>query len=86
MGSVSLSWQPPTEREDGTPLTALAGYRLFYGQSSRDYSEEVRIDNPGVTTQLIENLSSGTWYFAMTAIDADGLESELSAEAIRTIP
>ena len=86
VGSVTLSWQPPTEREDGTPLTALAGYRLFYGRSSRDYTEEVRIDNPGVTTHVIDNLGSGTWYFAMTAIDADGLESDLSAEATRAIP
>lgn len=86
VGSVSLSWNPPTEREDGSPLTALSGYRLFFGQNSRDYSEQVRIDNPGITTYVVDNLTSGTWYFAMTAIDAEGLESSLSAEAVKTIP
>lgn len=85
-GSVTLSWQPPTEREDGAPLLNLAGYRLYYGTSSRQYTEEIRIDNPGITSYVVENLSSGTWYFALTAFDEGGLESEYSEEAVRSVP
>ncbi len=85
-GSVALSWQPPTQREDGTPLVGLSGYRLLFGRTSRQYTEEIRIENPGITSWVIENLTSGTWYFAMTAFDEEGLESDLSAEAVRTVP
>jgi len=86
MGSVTLSWTPPATREDGSPLTDLAGYHLFYGQSSREYTEDIRIDNPGVTSYTIENLNSGDWYFAMKSVDSSGLESDYSAEARRTVP
>lgn len=85
VGAATLAWEPPTEREDGTPLTNLAGYRLFYGQTSREYTEEIRIDNPGVTSFVVDNLNSGEWYFAMTAFDTDGMESSLSEETTRTI-
>ena len=86
MGAATLDWEPPTEREDGTPLTNLAGYRLLYGQTSGGYTEEIRIENPGVTSFVVDNLNSGEWYFAMTAFDADGMESALSEETTRTIP
>lgn len=85
-GAATLHWEPPTEREDGTPLTNLDGYRLLWGQTSGDYTEEVRIDNAGVTSYVVDNLNPGTWYFAMTAIDTDGLESGLSEETSRVIP
>ena len=85
-GSVALSWQPPTRREDGTPLVGLSGYRLLFGRNSRQYTEEIRIENPGITSRVIDNLTGGTWYFAMTAFDEEGLESDLSAEAVRTVP
>ena len=32
--SVTISWTPPTENNDGTPLVNLAGYRIRYGQQS----------------------------------------------------
>jgi len=85
-GSVVLSWQPPTQREDGTVLVGLSGYRLFFGRNSRQYTEEVRIDNPAITSYMVDNLAAGTWYFAMTAFDREGLESDLSAEAVRSVP
>lgn len=84
MGTVTLSWAPPTQRTDGSPIGALAGYRLLYGQVSRDYDHTIRIDNPGVTRYVVERLGPGTWYFAVQAVDSDGLVSEPSAEASRT--
>jgi hypothetical protein len=35
---------------------------------------------------MIENLASGTWFFAMTAFDSQNIESSRSAEASKTIP
>ncbi len=34
LGSVTLSWTPPLTNADGSALTTLAGYRIYYGQSS----------------------------------------------------
>ncbi|MEE4185437.1 MAG: putative Ig domain-containing protein [Gammaproteobacteria bacterium] len=80
-GSVTLSWLPPTQNVDGSPIASLSGYRLLYGQTPRDYTEAVVIDNPGVTTYMLEGLTAGDWYFVIQAVDGDGLISEPSAEA-----
>lgn len=84
-GSVTLSWSAPTQNVDGTPLTDLSGFRVYYGTGSRQYSQTMNIANPGVTTAVIDNLSAGTWYFAATATTATGLESELSVEIQRQV-
>jgi hypothetical protein len=85
MGTATLSWQPPTQRTDGTPLVDLAGYRIFYGTSPGSYSNRVTVDNPGLTSYVIENLAQGTWYFVMTAFDASGAESDYSSVGSKTI-
>lgn len=84
-GRVTLSWRPPTERENGQPLNNLAGYRLLFGQRSRQYDENVYIDSPGITSYTVDNLLAGDWFFVMTAVDRDGLESGYSAEIRKTI-
>jgi hypothetical protein len=84
-GTALLSWVPPTEREDGSPLINLAGYRVFYGQDSEDLDIVVELDNPGLTSYLIEFLGLGTWYFSMTALDDEGRESAPSDIASKTI-
>jgi len=80
-GSVTLSWVRPTLQVDGSPIDELSGYRLLYGQASRTYTETVVIDNPGITTYMVEGLASGDWYFAIQTVDGDGLISQPSAEA-----
>jgi len=84
-GSATLSWQPPVERTDGSPLTDLAGYRIYYGNAPDDLRQAVKLDNPGVTSYVVENLSRGTWYFTMTAFDTSGLESDHSSIGSKTI-
>lgn len=85
-GSATVSWQAPTRNEDGSALTNLAGYRILYGQSASSLSRTIDVDNPGVTTYVIENLTSGTWYFGVKAYTTSGVESELSNIASKTIP
>lgn len=83
-GSASLSWTPPTENTDGSALT-LAGYEIRYGRSAGDLSQSVSIDNPGLSTYVLENLTAGTWYFAVAALNAQGVSSSLSNVASKTI-
>ncbi len=85
LGSATLSWTPPTENTDGTPLTDLVAYRIRWGTSSGDYTQSVRIDNPGLSSYVIDNLAPGTWYFVSTAINSDDVESGYSNEASKTI-
>jgi len=78
--SVTLSWYPPTTKADGTPLTDLKGYKVYYGTQSRNYDNKVNVGN--VTTYKATNLVGGAnYYFAVTAYDKSGNESEYSNEA-----
>ena len=80
-GSATLTWISPTDRIDDTPLTNLAGFNVYYGQTSGDYGNKIDITNPGMTTYVVDNLSTGTWYFIVTAYDADGIESNPSNQS-----
>jgi hypothetical protein len=85
-GSVTLSWQPPTENADGSPLTDLSGYNIYVGTNSNTYDYmEIRLDNPGLITYVVENLDPGTYYFAATAFNSSGVESAFSREVVRAV-
>lgn len=82
-GFAILSWDAPTTNVDGTPLTDLAGYKVYYGQSSGIYN--IPIDVGNVLTYKIENLGEAIWYFVVTAYDTSGNESDYSNEVSKTI-
>lgn len=86
LGSATLSWQPPTQNEDGTALTDLAGYTIYWGTTPGSYTESVTINNPGLTTYVVENLAPGTYEFVATAFNAAGVESQFSNTATKTVP
>jgi hypothetical protein len=87
-GTATLTWAPPTKRVDQTPLpaTSLAGYRIHYGQSPRNYSSQITVNNPNLSSYVIDNLASGTWYFAVAARDSSGQYSGWSNESQIMIP
>ncbi|HNT15976.1 MAG TPA: fibronectin type III domain-containing protein, partial [Verrucomicrobiota bacterium] len=76
--SVNLAW-------DASPDASVAGYRVYYGAASGDYTNYIQVGN--VTTATVANLREGaTYYFAATAYDADDIESLFSNEVDYTIP
>ncbi len=81
LGSVTLSWTPPTQNEDGSALADLAAYKFYYGTSPGSYSNQVRVDSPGITMYMLENLTPATYYVAATVISTAGMESAFSNEA-----
>ncbi len=85
-GSATLNWVAPTQRTDGTALTNLAGYKVYWGETEGSYPNAATITNPGMTTYQVDNLGSGTWYFVMTAYDTNGIESGYSNPASKTVP
>ncbi len=85
-GSVTLSWVAPTQNEDNTPLVDLAGYRIYWGTSPGSYPNSVTINNPGLTTYVVENLGPGTYQFVATSFNASGVESGYSNPVAKTVP
>ena len=79
VAQVGLIWDAPTTNADGTPLTDLAGYKVYFGTASRSYGAPINIGN--VTTYTVTGLTPGiTYYFAATAYDTSNNESDFSNE------
>jgi hypothetical protein len=89
-GTASLQWQSSTTYLDGSPLTP-AGYRIYYGTSSRSYARIIDIpishfSNTNAPKYVVTALAPGTHYFAVSVYDASRVEGALSAEASKVIP
>ena len=85
-GSATVTWTAPTQNTDGSALTNLAGFNIYYGTSASNLNQSVQIANPGLTTYALGNLAPGAWYFAVNAYTTAGAESALSSIASKTIP
>jgi len=72
-------------RTDGSPLDNLAGYRIYYDTRQTGFRNRIDLNNPSAITWTVTGLTSGTWYFAMTAIDSQGLESDYTNPVSKTI-
>lgn len=85
--AATLSWNAPATRVNGEGLAMgeLQGYVISYGQSADDLSETIEISDASVMDYTIENLSEGSWYFAVQVIDMNGLVSEPSSVVSKTI-
>lgn len=86
LGSTTLTWTAPTQNEDGTALTDLAGYKIYWGTIPGSYPNSITINNPGITTYVVENLAPGTYEFVSTSFNTSGVESQNSNTASKTIP
>jgi hypothetical protein len=84
-GSATLSWVAPTEDVTGTALTDLAGYNIYYGTSSGSLSQKVEVTTAGATGYELTGLTTGTWYFTVTAYTSSGQESARSPLSSKTI-
>lgn len=75
--SVGLNWNANLESD-------LAGYKMYYGNSSGSYAGIVDIGNQ--TSYTIENLTVGQpYYIAVTAYDTSNNESDYSNEVSYTV-
>ena len=71
--NIRLSWNPPDNEPD------LAGYKIYYGNASRTYSNTINVGN--VTTYILTNLDpKNNYYITVTAYDTSNLESGFSNE------
>jgi hypothetical protein len=71
---VALTWAPNPEPD-------LVGYRIYYGTSTRNYSFFIDVGN--TTSYIAQGLEEGRpYYFAATAYDMAGNESDFSNEVV----
>lgn len=84
-GSVTLTWAAPTLNEDGTTLTDLDGYKIYWGTVPGVYAELVTLDNESLTSYVVENLLPDTYYFVATAFNTAGEESRYSGMATEVV-
>ena len=84
-GSAALSWTAPTSNEDGSPITGLAGYHVYYGTDPGNFGSTVDVAGAASTVYTVTNLAAGTYYFAVAAYDSNGVESPMSNVGNKTI-
>jgi hypothetical protein len=84
-GTALVSWASPTDNTDNSTLTDLAGFKIYYGTFPGEYDQTITINNPGLSSYLVENLASADWFFVMTAFNTSGIESAYSAEVTKEI-
>src|SRR5712691_7633807 len=90
-GVLDVSWIAPTTNSDGSPMTDLASYRVYYGASNPPCPGASFFQVPSTTpsppsnqavTFRLAGLSSGTLYYvSVTAVDASGNESACATPA-----
>jgi hypothetical protein len=85
-GTATVSWVVPTENTDGSPLSNLAGYDIYYGTSQASLTKSVQVANGSMTSYTVTGLTSGTWYFAVAAYNSSGVQSALSNIGSKTFP
>jgi Putative Ig domain len=83
--AVTLSWKAPTSNEDFSNLTDLAGYRVMYGTSADKMTNKLEVPGATMTSVRLEELVSGTYFFAVKAYRKDGVESNLTETVWKTL-
>lgn len=83
---VVVRWLPPTTNTDGSAINQgqLQGYVVHYGSSSGDYTNQIEVNNPTSRSQALY-LPGGEYFFAVTAVNAEGLASDFSGEVAKSI-
>jgi len=84
-GSATVSWLAPTLNTNGTALTNLVGYRIYYGQSAASMTQVVQLAGAGVMSYVVTDLLPGTWFFSVAAYSSTGASSNPSAIVSKAI-
>jgi len=79
-GTATLTWLASPDQ--------VSGYRVYYGTAPRTYFQSMGAGmNVTKASAVVSDLQSGvTYYFAVTAVNTAGLESDYSNEASKSFP
>lgn len=84
-GLASLTWDAPVTAANGSAITSLAGYRIYYGTASGNYTGSIYVAGASSLGGSVTGLGVGTWYFTVAAVDTQGNESNLGYELSKTL-
>ena len=84
-GLARVSWVAPTQNTDGTPLTNLAGFRVYYSTSNSSFSTSTLVNDTTSRTTTINALPAGTWYFMVRVLNSSQVESANSNVASKAV-
>ena len=84
---VTLSWDIPTKREDGSDLAIsdIGQYKIYTGDSSNNLSSVSSVTNPEQRNYTFSDLQQGSYYFAISTVTNDGMESSKSDVLMVTV-
>jgi hypothetical protein len=84
-GTATLSWVAPTQNSNGSALTDLAGYNIYYGTDPSALTATIQVANAAALSYVVTGLATHTtWYFAVTSYTSAGQESAPSAVTSKT--
>ena len=82
-GSAVIRWEHPTSHTDGTPLNI--GRFVIYRGDAQCCLHPIATAPATATSYTATSLAAGTHYFAVTVMNADGVESVYSAVVSKTV-
>ena len=85
LGTATVSWAAPTQNTNGSSITNLAGYVISYGTSPTALTQTVTVSSAAAASYTVQNLTSGTWYFSVTATETGGTSSTPSSVVSMTV-
>lgn len=72
---ITLNWVPPSENVDGSPVTDLAGFKIYYKTDNiSQYQQSITLNDAFETTYALDLLgleNNTTVYVVMTAFDME---------------
>lgn len=83
-GSSMLTWNPPTQYEDGTPLS-IAEQRIYRSDNGGAMTQIEALIGPGFSSYVDDLLYNGDYCYQITAVDSAGTESLPSNQACKTV-
>jgi fibronectin type 3 domain-containing protein len=81
-----VTWTPPSLNTDGSALTDVVGYRIYYGTDAANLDSSLSVSGGTTTSAVISGLNAATYYFALAALNSTGAESAASNPVSRTFP
>ncbi len=84
--TATLKWSAPTTRTDGStiPMSEIAGYKVYLGTSSDSLAPVAEISDAYTMEYKFDTFEDGTYYFSVTALDTDDLESDIPEPVSKT--
>lgn len=73
--TAKLTWAAPVKNTDGSTLTDLTGFKVYYGTGPTALTQSAPVPGATSTQWVSPQLAVGTWYFSVTALNQPGIES-----------